>query len=416
MIDGGASQEAPPSSISGDVSYTRVGSGGPTLHGTSREQRGQLPSSHRRQASLEVAIVGLPQSGKTTVFNAATRGAADVAAYAGDGRPNLGVAKVSDERLARLSSIFGSKRTIPNEVKYLDLPAPAGTPSTGAGVSGERLTHLQQADVLAVVVRAFESPSVPAPPDGLDPARDAGAVVDELTLADLEILERRLARVEAGFKGAKAAERDILTKERSLIDSVKLKLEDGVAVRDQELSAEVEKALSGFSLLTAKPVIAVANAGEEIIDDMGALEERLALAVSGRRVHTAAICGQLEMELAQMDPEDESEFRASLGLAESGLDKMIDLTHQALDLVTFFTANASEARAWTAARGTTVLEAAGRIHSDFEKGFIRAETIDFEELSRCGTIAESRKRGLLRQEGRDYTVSDGDVVNILFNV
>ena len=365
---------------------------------------------------MEVAIVGLPQSGKTTVFNAATRGAADVAAYAGDGRPNLGVAKVSDERLARLSSIFGSKRTIPNEVKYLDLPAPAGTPSTGAGVSGERLTHLQQADVLAVVVRAFESPSVPAPPDGLDPARDAGAVVDELTLADLEILERRLARVEAGFKGAKAAERDILTKERSLIDSVKLKLEDGVAVRDQELSAEVEKALSGFSLLTAKPVIVVGNAGEEAIEDMGALEERLALAVSGRRVHTAAICGQLEMELAQMGPEDESEFRASLGLAESGLDKMIDLTHQALDLVTFFTANASEARAWTAARGTTVLEAAGRIHSDFEKGFIRAETIDFEELSRCGTIAESRKRGLLRQEGRDYTVSDGDVVNILFNV
>ena len=365
---------------------------------------------------MEVAIVGLPQSGKTTVFNAATRGAAEVAAYAGDGRPNLGVAKVSDDRLARLSAIFGSKRTIPNEVKYLDLPAPAGTPSTGAGVSGERLTHLQQADVLAIVVRAFESQSVPAPPNGLDPARDARTVLDELTLADLEILERRLARVEAGFKGAKAAERDTLTKERSLIDAVKSKLEDGVAVRDQELSAEVEKMLSGFRLMTAKPVIVVANAGEEAIDDMSALEERLAMAVPGPAVHTAAICGQLEMELAQMDPEDESEFRASLDLAESGLDKMIDLTHQALDLVTFFTANASEARGWTAARGTTVLEVAGRIHSDFEKGFIRAETIDFEELSRCGTIAESRKRGLLRQEGRDYTVSDGDVVNILFNV
>ena len=365
---------------------------------------------------MEVAIVGLPQSGKTTVFNAATRGAAEVAAYAGDGRPNLGVAKVSDDRLGHLSAIFGSKRAIPNEVRYLDLPAPTGTPSVGAGVSGERLTHLQQAEVLAIVVRAFESPSVPPPPGGLDPARDAGALVDELALADLELLERRLARVEAGFKGAKAAERDTLTKERGLIESIMSKLEDGVAVRDQELSAEVDKALSGFSLLTAKPVIVVGNAGEEAIEDMGALEERLAMAFPGRAVNATAICGQLEMELAQMDPEDESEFRASLDLAESGLDRMIGLTHEALDLVTFFTANASEARAWTVSRGTTVLEAAGRIHSDFEKGFIRAETIAFEELSRCGTIAESRKMGLLRQEGRDYTVRDGDVVNILFNV
>ena len=350
---------------------------------------------------MEVAIVGLPQSGKTTVFNAATRGAAEVAAYAGDGRPNLGVAKVSDDRLGHLSAIFGSKRAIPNEVRYLDLPAPTGTPSVGAGVSGERLTHLQQAEVLAIVVRAFESPSVPPPPGGLDPARDAGALVDELALADLELLERRLARVEAGFKGAKAAERDTLTKERGLIESIMSKLEDGVAVRDQELSAEVDKALSGFSLLTAKPVIVVGNAGEEAIEDMGALEERLAMAFPGRAVNATAICGQLEMELAQMDPEDESEFRASLDLAESGLDRMIALTHEALDLVTFFTANASEARAWTVSRGTTVLEAAGRIHSDFEKGFIRAETIAFEELSQCGTIAESRKRGLLRQEGRD---------------
>ena len=365
---------------------------------------------------MEVAIVGLPQSGKTTVFNAATRGAAEVAAYAGDGRPNLGVAKVSDDRLGRLSAIFGSRRAIPNEVRYLDLPAPTGTPSVGAGVSGERLTHLQQAEVLAIVVRAFESPSVPPPPGGLDPARDAAVVVDELTLADLELLERRLARVEAGFKGAKAAERDTLTKERGLIESIMSKLEDGVAVRDQELSAEVDKALSGFSLLTAKPFIVVGNAGEEIVDDMGALEDRLATAVLGQAVRTTAICGQLEMELAQMDPEDESEFRASLDLAESGLDRMIGLTHEALDLVTFFTANASEARAWTVSRGTTVLEAAGRIHSDFEKGFIRAETIGFEQLSQCGTIAESRKRGLLRQEGRDYAVRDGDVVNILFNV
>ena len=350
------------------------------------------------------------------MFNAVTRGAADVAAYAGDGRPNLGVAKVPDDRLARVGEIFGSKRNIPNEVRYLDLPAHPGAPATGAGVSGERLSHLQQSEVLAVVVRAFESPSVPAPPDGLDPARDASAVVDDLTLADLEILERRLARVEAGFKGAKAAERDTLTKERSLIEVVKSRLEDGAAVRDQELSAEVERALSGFSLLTAKPLIVVANAGEEALDEMGALEERLALALPGPTVHTTAICGQLEMELAQMDPEDESEFRASLSLDESGLDRMIGLTHEALDLVTFFTANASEARAWTVSRGTTALEAAGRIHSDFAKGFIRAETIGFEELSRCGAIAESRKRGLLRQEGRDYEVREGDVVNILFNV
>ncbi len=385
----------------------------------SRDRSGPVGSALRASGQewfLEVAMIGLPQSGKTTVFDAVTRGGAGPASHADGARPRLAVAKVPDDRLTRLSQIFGSKRAVPNEITYVDLPAAPGGPSIGAGVSGERLVHLQRADVLIIVVRAFENPSVPTPPGGNDPERDARTIIDELTLADLEILERRMARVEAGFKGAKTAERDALSGELKTIGAVRSDLEDGAAVREQALSAETSRMLAGFRLLTAKPVIVVANVGEEGLDRMAEMESRLEPALRVCAAHAAAMCGQLEMELAQMDPEDEAEFRASLGLREPGPNRMIALTRQALDLVTFFTANPNETRAWTAVRGTTAIQAASRIHTDIAKGFIRAETIGFEDLSRCGSVAEARKRGALRHEGRDYPVTEGDVVNILFNV
>ena len=364
---------------------------------------------------MEVAIVGLPQTGKTTVFNAVTRGTAQVTSYAGDGKPNIGVAKVSDDRLTSLAAFFQSERTVASEVTYFDLQARPGS-GDGAGISGERLTHLQGADALVLTVRAFENPAVPPPPRGIDPLRDAQAVLDELTIADLEILERRLARLEDGLKGAKSAERDALTREQEIIARVRADLEDGEAVRDQGLGADAERAISGFQLLTAKAAIVVANVGEDALADMASQEESLKSALSAPSVRTAAICGQLEMELVQMDAEDEREFRASMGLGGSGLDRMIALTHEVLDLITFFSANETEARSWTMPRGSTALQFAHRIHSDIEKGFIRAETIGLDDLLRCGSIAESRKQGLRRQEGKGYLVNEGDVIDILFNV
>lgn len=361
---------------------------------------------------MEVGIVGLPQSGKTTVFNALTRGTAIVSSYASDGKPNVGVAKVSDSRLTALAEFFKSERTVMSEVTYFDLPARPGS-DDGAGISGERLTHLQRAAALVLTVRAFENPSVPLPPKGIDPLRDARALRDELTLADLEVLERRSTRLEEGLKGAKSSEREGLIRERETVEGVRADLEDGTPVRDQKLSADAERALSGFKLLTAKPVVVLANVDEDGIAEMATLEEGLESELS---VRAAALCGQLEMELAQMDAADEEEFRASMGLGKSGLDRMITLTHDVLDLITFFSASDQEARSWTMSRGSTALNFAEMIHSDIAKGFIRAETVGLDDLLRCGSIAESRKQGLLRQEGKGYLVKEGDVLKVLFNV
>ena len=361
---------------------------------------------------MEVAIVGLPQTGKTTVFNAVTRGSAQVASYAGDGKPNVGVAKVSDDRLTSLAAFFDSERTVASEVTYFDLPARPDA-ADGAGVSGERLGYLQRAEALVLTVRAFENPSVPPPPDGIDTLRDARAVLDELAIADLEILERRVARLEDGLKGAKSAEKDALTRERETIEGVRANLEDGTAVRDQGLGTGAERAISGFKLLTAKPSVVIVNVGEDSLTDAAPLEERMGSELS---LLVAAICGQLEMELAHMAAEDEQEFRLSMGLEVSGLDRMIALTHEALDLITIFSANETEARSWTMPRGSTALHFAEKIHSDIGKGFIRAETIGIDDLFRSGSVAESRKQGLRRQEGKGYLLNEGDVIDILFNV
>ncbi len=365
---------------------------------------------------MDIAIVGLPKSGKTTIFNAVTRGSAQVADYSGPGQPNVGVAKVPDGRLDTLEAIYGPKRVVPAEVRYVDVPAPPEGMGTSRGISGEYLSHLQRADALMVVARAFEDPAVSHVMDGVDPARDAETMLMELAFSDVEILERRLSRLADGFKGAKAPERDALTREQALLTRLKDRLEDGAAVRLQLRTPDEARALEGFQLLTDKPVIVVANLGEEQLPEASVLEARLAEVLREARVEAAALCGRLEMELAQMEPDDEQEFRESLGAGESGLDRMIALSYLVADLITFFTGNDNEVRAWTAARGTEALKAAGKVHSDFERGFIRAEVVAFDALAECGGLAEARRRGVLRQEGKGYVVQDGDVLNILFNV
>ena len=361
---------------------------------------------------MQIAIIGLPYSGKTTIFNAATRGAASVGGYSD--RANVGVAKVPDARLAALAEIYRPRKVTPAEITYLDIPAaPAGLGGS-AGISGEYLNRLQTADAVAVVARAFEDPSVPDGGDGVDAARDLETMLYELAFADLAILERGLERIERDSKGAKGGDRDW---EKDLLAKLRDGLESGIAIRDQSLTNSEAARAAEFQFLTAKPTIAVINAGEsrmDAADDVRASIEESVDALAG--VRSAILFGGLEMELAQMPAADEAEFRESLGAGESGLERMVRLSYGALDRITFFTGGPKEVRAWTVARGDSAPRAAGRIHSDMERGFIRAEVVGFDDLTACGSETEARKRGLMRQEGKSYTVSDGDVMHILFNV
>jgi hypothetical protein len=238
----------------------------------------------------------------------------------------------------------------------------------------------------------------------------------ELAFADLEILTRRLGRLSDQSKGAKPAEREAQNKEEALLERLKVDLESGVAVRDQGLDVDEARLLEGFQLLTAKPAIIVVNTGEAQLSDAQSLETRLAAEFPGPRVGSTVLCGKLEMELAQMSESEEMEFRESLEIGESGLERMIKLSQDVLDLITFFTGNANEVRAWNIPRGTSAVEAAGKIHTDIQRGFIRAEVVGFDDLAECGSVSEARRRGVLRQEGKTYLVDESDVVNILFNV
>ena len=360
---------------------------------------------------MQIAIIGLPYSGKTTVFNCATRGAASVGGYSD--RANVGVAKVPDARLAALAEIYRPRKITPAEITYVDIPAaPAGL-GKSAGIAGEYLNRLQNADAVAVVARAFEDPSVPDGGNGVDAARDLETMLYEMAFADLAILERGLERIERESKGAKAVDREW---EKDLLAKLRDGLESGIAIRDQNLREDEARRAADFQFLTAKPSIAVVNAGESQMDAADGLRAALDGADALAGAETAVLFGGLEMELAQMPPEDEAEFRESLGAGESGLDRMVRLSYGALDRITFFTGGPKEVRAWTAARGDSAPRAAGRIHSDMERGFIRAEVVGFDDLTASGGETEARKRGLMRQEGKSYTVSDGDVMHILFNV
>ena len=366
---------------------------------------------------MKIGIVGLPRSGKTTIFNAVTRGSAQVGAYTDrQGNPNLGVAKVPDPILDRLQDIFSAKRKVAAEVTYVDVPgAPEGVGKT-RGVSGENLNHLQTTDAILIVARAFEDPSVTHVDESVDGFRDVENMLLELTVADSEILERRLQRLEEGFKGARAPERDALSREQALMGRLKADLEGLTPIRDHALSGDEARQLEGFQFLTAKPLIVALNVGEDQMSEVTLLEERLSSSFGGPGVKTTALCGKLEMELAQMEPEEELEFRESLGVGESGLERMLGVSYEALDNITFYTGNRNEVHAWPIARDMTALKAAGKVHSDFERGFIRSEVVAAGDLVACGSMAEARKRGLLRREGKGYEVCDGDVINILFSV
>jgi GTP-binding protein YchF len=365
---------------------------------------------------MDLGIVGLPLCGKTTVFNALTHGHAETGGYRAGVETHIGVVKVPDERLSKLAAQFQSKKVTPAEVRYIDLPAMSATSSRGGGPSSQVLSALSASDGLLHMVRTFQREDVPHPQGSIDPHRDIAAMDVELVLADLGVVEKRLERLAPVVRSSKPGEREAGEREMELLRRVKASLESETPLRAQTLTAEEEKSLRDYALLTLKPILLVVNVGEEDASKIADIESKFAARYGGEGTRVVALCGQLEMELAELSEEEAWEFRQDMGLTDSGVQRVLQQTFDLMGLVTFYTVVGDECRAWTVPRGTPAQQAAGRIHSDMEKGFIRAEAIGWEEILGCGSLAEARKRGILRTEGKGYAVQDGDVLHILFSV
>jgi len=368
--------------------------------------------------SIDIGIIGLAKSGKTTIFNALTRGKADTASYTtASPTPHLGTAKVPEPRLQALADMLQPKRVVPAEVKYIDIGASVKSlASDKTAIGGELLNQLSNADALINVVRAFPDESIPHVEGSLGVERDISTMGLELIFSDLSIIERRLERIETSLKGAKPPERQNLLHEQEHLLKFKAEMEQDKPIRDLKLTDAELKMITSYQFLTAKPLLTLVNIGEEQLPEASSLEAGFASLCLREGCGIIALCGKLEMELAQLDNSAAEEFRADFGLKESGLDRVIKLSYDLLGLISFFTTASSEVKAWSIRTGTSALKAAGKIHSDMERGFIRAEVIRYTDLCQCGNLSEARKKGLLRLEGKDYIVEDGDVITFLFNV
>ncbi len=366
---------------------------------------------------MEIGIVGLASSGKTTLFNALTKGRAETAGRGfANLAPNIGVAKVPDERLQRLSAMFKPQKTTPAEIKYTDVAPAPSSEKKKEGWTGQLLAYLSQEDALVAVIRAFKDDSIPHPDGSIDPLRDLGNIEMELAFSDLAIMERRLEKLVNSLKAAKPAEREAHLKEQSLLGRIKASLEKDIPVREQALSPDELKALEGYKFLTQKPLLAVFNIGENDLKQTSALEVEWLKKIHKPQFRLLAICAKLEAELSQLTDEEAKSFRSDMGATEPALDKLVRTSYDVLGLINFFTVGPDEVKAWTIRKGTPAQKAAGKIHTDIERGFIRAEVVTYTDLIKVGGLAEARKLGLLRAEGKTYEVKDGDVINYLFNV
>jgi GTP-binding protein YchF len=361
--------------------------------------------------SVNIGIIGLSKSGRTTIFNALTRGEVDTGKYTQEGSaPHVGTAKVPEPRLKVLADMLHPKRVIPVSATYVDIGASV------KGIGGQLLTQLSNVDALINVVRAFRNESIPHVEGSLDTDRDIANMNLELIFSDLALLERRLDRITTSLKGAKPPDRSVLLREQEIVMKIKAGLEKDTPVRELTLTDEEAKALSSYQLLSAKPLLIAVNIGEDQLAQAESLASELNSRYSQQKCRVITICGELEMELAQLDDKAAEELRAGYGIKESGVDHILKLSYELLGLISFFTIVSDEVKAWSIPRGTNAVKAAGKIHSDMERGFIRAEVIRYQDLVKCGSLAEARKKGLLRLEGKNYIVEDGDVITFLFNV
>lgn len=365
---------------------------------------------------MQLGIIGLARSGKTSVFNAVTRGKAQVGAYSASTQPNVGVVNVPDERVDRLAEIYRPKKVTYATIQYVDFPAAGESFGKGEGPAGKFINDLARMDALIHVVRAFEDEAVPHPEVTVDPHRDVATMDLELAFADLAVIERRLQRLETELRSMKAGERDASQRLKDLLLRLKAGLEAETPVRAQPLTPDEWKLLEGSQFLTALPLLIVVNVGEDDLPRRQAIEAEFRERYAGPGRDVAVFSGKFEMDLNDLTEDEAAEFRESVGVTESGMAGAIRASYALLGLISFLTAGPDECRAWTITKGMTAPEAAGKIHSDLRRGFIRAEVIRFEDLIACGSEAEARKRGLLRTEGKSYVVQDGDILNILFNV
>lgn len=362
---------------------------------------------------MEIGLVGLPMVGKTTIFNLVTSAGVETSNYlTGKTETNMGMAKVPDKRIDYLSGVYQPQKTIFAQIKFSDVPGLVRGASQGQGVGNQFLDAIRNSDLLVHVVRAFENSGVPHAETSIDPIRDVETINLELLLADMDLVEKRIERIKGGKKIKKEAlaELEVLQK---LLDA----LENEVPLNNMELSSSEREMLQNYSFFSEKPLIIVVNIDEKQLQS-GAYPRKQELEnwAQEKETRLLEVCGQAEAEIAQLPEEDRVMFMEDLGIQESGIDRLARAAYGHLGLISFFTVGEDEVRAWTIKKDTIAKKAAGKIHTDLERGFIRAEVIHYDDLRAAGSMAAAREKGLVRLEGKEYIVKDGDILNIRFNV
>ena len=364
---------------------------------------------------MKLGIVGLPNVGKSTLFNSLTKAGADAANYPFCTiDPNVGIVPVPDERLDKLAALYNSAKVTPAVIEFVDIAGLVKGASKGEGLGNQFLGNIREVDAIVHVVRCFEDGNIVHVDGSIDPLRDIETINMELIFADIEALEKRYAKQKKLAMANKEA-----AKELDFIQKMKDHLENGNLAKNYELDDETSEYMKEYNLLTAKPVIYAANVSDEDLSDDGAgnpFVEKVRNYAKETDSEAYVVCAQIEAELSDMEDDEKMLFLEDLGVSESGLDKMIAASYRLLGLISYLTAGETETRAWTITKGTKAPQAAGKIHTDFERGFIKAEVVGWQELLDCGSLHAAKEKGLVRMEGKDYVVQDGDVILFRFNV
>ena len=362
---------------------------------------------------MKLGVVGLPNVGKSTLFNAITKAGAEAANYPFCTiEPNVGVVAVPDERLDKLAALYNSKKITPTTLEFVDIAGLVKGASHGEGLGNKFLSHIREVDAIVHVVRCFIDDDVTHVSGRVDPIDDIEVINMELIFADMETLERRIDKAKTAAKGGDKK----YLEEAELLKRIHAGLEQGIPVRRQDFSETESEYVQTLFLLTSKPVIYCANIGENDIGKPNALVDKVQAFAAEDKAEVIVLCAKIEEELAGMSDEDRQMFYEDMGIEKSGLDILVSACYELLGLLSYLTAGEKETRAWTIKRGTKAPQAAGKIHSDFEKGFIRAEIVNYEDLLALGSLAKAKEAGKMRSEGKDYVIQDGDVVLFRFNV